>query len=94
MANRHLLKESGHCGIFKGRIMFNFKPYVPGFNVQPPADAEVPGFRMNADGSVRTDGAAMGRSPSYIPVGWTPPNADDYGNAEIALSKSAGNPQR
>ncbi|SEP31599.1 hypothetical protein SAMN02990966_05012 [Rhodospirillales bacterium URHD0017] len=58
----------------------------------PPADAEVPGFRMNADGSVRTDGAAMGRSPSYIPVGWTPPNADDYGNAEIALSNSAGQP--
>jgi hypothetical protein len=70
--------------------MFNFKPYVPGFNVEPPADPEVPGFRMNADGSVRTDGAALGRSPSYIPVGWTPPNADDYGNAEIALSNSAG----
>jgi hypothetical protein len=70
--------------------MFNFRPYVPGFNVEPPADAEVPGFRMNADGSVRTDGAALGRSPSYIPVGWTPPNADDYGNAEIALSNSAG----
>ncbi|HET6221254.1 MAG TPA: hypothetical protein VFE11_03775, partial [Dongiaceae bacterium] len=70
--------------------MFNFRPYVPGFNVEPPSDPEVPGFRMNADGSVRTDGAALGRSPSYIPVGWTPPNADDYGNAEIALSNSAG----
>jgi hypothetical protein len=72
--------------------MFNFRPHVPGFNVEPPADAEVPGFRMNADGSVRTDGPAMGRSPSYIPVGWTPPIADDYGNAEIALSNSAGQP--
>ncbi len=83
-------EESIRCGIFKGRTMFNFRPYVPGFNVEPPADAEVPGFRMNADGSVRTDGAALGRSPSYIPVGWTPPNANDYGNAEIALSNSAG----
>lgn len=70
--------------------MFNVRPYVPGFNVEPPADPELPGFRMNADGSVRTDGAALGRSPSYIPAGWTPPNADDYGNAEIALSNSAG----
>jgi hypothetical protein len=69
--------------------MFNFRPYVPGFNVKPPADAEVPGFRMNADGTVRTDGAALGRPPSYIPVGWTP-NADAYGNAEIALSNSYG----
>jgi hypothetical protein len=75
--------------IFKGRTMFNFRPYVPGFNVEPPADAEVPGFRMNADGSVRTDGAPFGRPPSYIPVGWTP-NADAYGNAEIALSNSYG----
>ena len=49
-----LPEESVRCGIFKGRIMFNFRPYVPGFNVKPPADAEVPGFRMNADGSVRT----------------------------------------
>jgi hypothetical protein len=82
--------KSVHCRIFKGRTMFNVRPYMPGFNVQPPADPEVPGFRVNADGSVRTDGAALGRSPSYIPVGWTPPNADDYGNAEIALSNSAG----
>jgi hypothetical protein len=69
--------------------MFNFKPYVPGFNVEPPADAEVPGFRMNADGSVRTGGAAAAPPPSYIPVGWTP-NADAYGNAEIALSNAYG----
>ena len=47
-----LREESVRCEIFKGRTMFNFKPYVPGFNVEPPADAEVPGFRMNADGSV------------------------------------------
>jgi hypothetical protein len=69
--------------------MFNFRPYVPGFNVQPRADADVPGFRMNADGSVRTDGASSSRPPPYIPVGWTP-NADAYGNAEIALSNSFG----
>lgn len=71
--------------------MFSFRPYVPGFNVEPPAEPDVPGFRMNVDGSVRTDGTALGRSPSYIPVGWTP-IADDYGNAEIALSNSAGQP--
>src|SRR5262245_32601293 len=69
--------------------MFNFRPYVPGFNVEPPADADVPGFRMNADGSVRTDGASSGRPLSYTPVGWTP-KADAYGNAEIALSSSYG----
>ena len=71
--------------------MFSFRPYVPGFNVEPPTEPDVPGFRMNADGSMRTDGTAVGRSPSYIPVGWTP-IADDYGNAEIALSNSAGQP--
>ena len=43
--------------------MFSFRPYVPGFNVEPPAEPDVPGFRMNADGSVRTDGTALGRSP-------------------------------
>lgn len=84
-----LLKESVHCGIIKGRIMFNFRPYVLGFNVQPPADPDVPGFRMNADGSVRTDGATSSRPPSYTSVGWTP-NADAYGNAEIAQSNSYG----
>ncbi len=57
---RAFREESVRCEIFKGRTMFNFKPYVPGFNVEPPADAEVPGFRMNADGSVRTGGAAVG----------------------------------
>jgi hypothetical protein len=84
-----LLKESVHCGIFEERAMFNFRPYVPGFNVQPSADADVPGFRMNADGSVRTDGATSSRPTSYTPVGWTP-NADAYGNAEVALSNSYG----
>jgi len=69
--------------------MFNFRPYVPGFNVKPSADAEVPGFRMNADGSVRTDGAASGLPSPYTPVGWTP-NADAYGKGEVALSNSYG----
>jgi hypothetical protein len=69
--------------------MFNFRPYVPGFNVQPAADTDVPGFRMNADGSVRSDGATSSPPPSYTPVGWAP-NADAYGNAEIALSNSYG----
>jgi hypothetical protein len=44
---------------------------------------------MNADGSVRTDGASSNRPTSYTPVGWTP-NADAYGDAEIALSNSYG----
>jgi hypothetical protein len=61
--------------------MFNFRPYVPGFNVKPPADAEVPGFRMNPDGSVRTDGAASSRPPSYTSVGWTPNANDRYVNS-------------
>ena len=69
---RAFREESIRCGIFKGRTMFNFRPYVPGFNVEPPADPEVPGFRMNADGSVRTDGAAAGQPPPYISIGWTP----------------------
>ena len=69
--------------------MFNVRPYVPGFNVQPLADEDVPGFRMNADGSVRTDGASSSRPASYTPVGWTP-NADVYGSAENALSNSYG----
>lgn len=49
----------------------------------------VPGFRMNTDDSVRTDGAISSRPTSYIPVGWTP-NADAYGNAEVALGNSYG----
>lgn len=69
--------------------MFGFRPYVPGFNVKPPAEAEVPGFRMNADGTVRTDGAASGPPPSYTPVGWTSVS-DQLGNAEIALGNSYG----
>lgn len=69
--------------------MFNFKPYVPGFNVQPAADTDVPGFRMNADGSVQTDSATSSQPASYMRVGWTP-NADAYGNAEVALGNSYG----
>jgi hypothetical protein len=63
-----------------------FRPFEPGFNVQPSPDEEVPGFRMNP---VQTDGVASARPPSYTPVGWTP-NADPYGNAEIALSNAYG----
>jgi hypothetical protein len=70
--------------------MFGFyRPFQPGFNVEPPAEPEAPGFRLNPDGSAQTDGAAPRQSPSYAPVGWTP-NADKYGNAEIALSNSYG----
>jgi hypothetical protein len=69
--------------------MFSFRPYVPGFNVEQPAEPDVPGFRMNADGTVRTDGAVSGRPPSYTPVGWTSV-ADQLGNAEIALGNSYG----
>jgi|FEC22Drversion2_1045045.scaffolds.fasta_scaffold00240_17 hypothetical protein len=64
--------------------MFGFyRPFQPGFNVEPPAEPEAPGFRLNADGAV------PGQPPAYIPVGWTP-NADAYGNAEIAMSDSYG----
>ena len=70
--------------------MFNVRPELqwPGFRVKSPAEEEVPGFRMNADGSVRTD-AASDRPSSYTPVRWTP-NAEQYGNAEIELSRSYG----
>jgi hypothetical protein len=71
------------------RAMFGFRPYVPGFNVEPPAEPEVPGFRMNADGSVRTDDAASGQPRSYTPVGWSSVS-DQLGNAEIALGNSYG----
>jgi hypothetical protein len=57
-----LPEESVRRGIFKGRTMFNFRPYVPGFNVEPPAEEEVPGFRMNADGSIRETRAPAARS--------------------------------
>ena len=88
---RALRRSASDAASPRSAPMFSFRPYVPGFNVEPPAEPDVPGFRMNVDGSVRTDGTALGRSPSYIPVGWTP-IADDYGNAEIALSNSAGQP--
>jgi len=81
-----LPRESVHCRIFEVHAMFGF--YRP-FNVEPPAEPELLGFRSNPDGSTQTDGAAPGQSPSYTPVGWTP-NADQYGNAEIALSNSYG----
>ena len=68
--------------------MFGFRPYVPGFNVEPPAEPEVPGFRMNADGTVRTDDAASGQPRSYTPVGWSSVS-DQLGNAEIALTRTA-----
>jgi hypothetical protein len=57
-----LPEESVRRGIFKGRTMFNFRPYVPGFNVEPPAEEEVPGFRMNADGSIRETRAPAAQS--------------------------------
>lgn len=60
-------RERLHCGIFKGRTMFNVRPYVPGFNVQPPDEPEVPGFRMNTNGAVRTEGAASGQPPDVRP---------------------------
>src|SRR4026209_253090 len=66
------------------RAMFGFRPYVPGFNAEPPAEPQVPGFRMNADGTVRTDDAASGQPRSYTPVGWSSVS-DQLGNAEIAL---------
>jgi hypothetical protein len=66
-----------------------FRPFQPGFNVEPPAEPEAPGFHLNPDGSSGTDDAVSGQLPSYTPVGWTP-NADQYGNAEIALSNSYG----
>jgi hypothetical protein len=69
--------------------MFGFRPYVPGFNVEPPAEPEVPGFRMNDDGTVRTHGAASGKPPSYTPVGWSSVS-DQLGNADIALGNSYG----
>lgn len=43
---------------------------VPGFNVKPPADAEVPGFRMNADGSIRETEAPAART--YVDDGGNP----------------------
>jgi hypothetical protein len=66
-----------------------FRPFEPGFNVQPPADEEVPGFRLDPGGPVQTDGVASGPPLSYTLAGWTP-NADAYGNAETALSNSYG----
>ena len=30
--------------IFKERAMFGFRPYVPGFNVEPPAERTCPAF--------------------------------------------------
>ena len=74
-----LLKGERPLRDLQGRTMFNVRPYVPGFNVRPPADADVPD--LNADGSVRTDCASSSRPPFYVPVGWTP-NSDAYGNAE------------
>lgn len=47
--------------------MFNVRPYVPGFNVKPPDEPEVPGFRMKVDGTVRTDDAAFGQPPDIRP---------------------------
>ncbi len=48
--------------------MFNFRPFAPGFNVQP-ADEDVPGFRMITNGRIRE-----GSTPATGPY----PNTNAY----------------
>ncbi|MPZ33462.1 MAG: hypothetical protein GEV13_21135 [Rhodospirillales bacterium] len=79
-------------------MFFNIRPdsFLPGFRVQPPKEPEVPGFRMNPDGSI--DKSVSSRAPqtrtlqNYNPlaIAWRmlPPEARaSYASIPSAITK-------
>ncbi len=55
-------------------MFFNIRPdsFLPGFRVQPPKEPEVPGFRMNPDGSIDNSVASRASPPTRTLQSYNP----------------------